>query len=74
MNSYVNEEVMWDRLKDRQREAEDRRRRGAPPAAAMLLGDAGIAFGRMFAGVFGGRSRRRWMEIPEEAGTASRIA
>ena len=41
MNPYVNEDVMWQRLKDIQREAENRRLVGSSPTAlevAWMLG------------------------------------
>lgn len=66
MNPYVNEEVMWERLKDRQREADMRRRLGTPPSGAVLLGEAALTFGRMFQGVFGRRGRREWLGTPRE--------
>jgi len=36
MNPYVNEDVMWQRLKDMQLEAENRRRLGRRSAPSML--------------------------------------
>ncbi|HSS62604.1 MAG TPA: hypothetical protein VLK30_14210 [Candidatus Limnocylindrales bacterium] len=37
MNSYVNEDVMWQRLKDIQREAENRRLAGSTVSGALRL-------------------------------------
>jgi hypothetical protein len=37
MNPYVNEDVMWQRLKDLQVEAENRRLYGPPPGPTRLV-------------------------------------
>ena len=37
MNPYMNEDVMWQRLKDIQREAENARRLGLPPGPLQLV-------------------------------------
>jgi GTPase len=37
MNPYVNEEVMWQRLKDTQREAENRRLVGGKPSLVSVV-------------------------------------
>lgn len=42
MNPYVNEDLMWQRLKDIQREAENRRLLGvSPPSLVHLVGMLG---------------------------------
>jgi hypothetical protein len=43
VNQYVNEEIMWQRLKDAQREAETRRLLGDPTLVS--LGAAAAWFG-----------------------------
>ena len=74
MNQYVNEEVMWQRLKDLQREAENRRLAGGRNASVSwelirFLGRrvwllAGLAMRRP--------PRRTWIDGDET--TRSRIA
>ena len=48
MNSYMNEEVMWQRVKDLQREAEDRRLYGARPSLIGLLASLALSLARSF--------------------------
>ena len=64
MNSYVNEEVMWQRLKDIQMEAENRRLYGGGAGAVSLVRFlaqrawllAGLAMRRP--------PRRTWVDAP----------
>jgi len=74
MNPYVNEDVMWQRLKDLQMEAENRRLYGPRTAGALdvlrLLGRgawllAGLAMRRA--------PRRNWIEAPRGE-KSSRVA
>ena len=79
MNPYVNEDIMWQRLKDRQLEAENRRRYGTAPSTAVLLGEAAIDFGRIVDAVIGGAfrlagavaRRRPSTAIPDEESPAA---
>jgi hypothetical protein len=66
VNPYVNEEVMWERLKDRQREADMRRRYGTPPSGTVLIGEAALTFGRMFQAMFGRLGRRYSVDTARE--------
>ena len=74
MNPYVNEDVMWQRLKDLQMEAENRRLYGPRTPRALdvlrLLGQrawllAGLAMRRA--------PRRNWIEAPGDE-KSSRVA
>ena len=74
MNPYVNEDVMWQRLKDLQMEAENRRLYGPRTPTALdvlrLLGQrawllAGLAMRRA--------PRRNWIEAPRDE-KSSRVA
>jgi hypothetical protein len=49
MNPYMNEEVMWQRVKDFQREAENRRLVGPRPSLVGLLSSLALSLGRSFA-------------------------
>ena len=70
MNSYANEEIMWQRLKDLQREAENSRliAQQAVPSFARMVGRlAGLATRRL--------ARRPALRVVErEPDRASRIA
>lgn len=48
MNSQMNEDVMWQRVKDLQREAENRRLYGARPSLIGLLGSLALSLARSF--------------------------
>jgi hypothetical protein len=51
MNPYMNEEVMWERVKDVQREAENRRLMGSRGSSLMgLLSSLALSLGRSLAG------------------------
>ena len=51
MNPYMNEEVMWQRVKDVQREAENRRLMGPRGSSLLgLLGSLVLSLGRTLAG------------------------
>jgi hypothetical protein len=69
MNSYVNEDVMWQRLKDLQREAENRRLlRGQDGRGATDL----MRFLARRAWLLAGMAMRRpprpsWVEAPQRA-------
>ena len=49
MNSYMNEEVMWQRVKDLQREAENRRLLGPRPSLIGVLSSLMLGLGRSLA-------------------------
>jgi hypothetical protein len=49
MNPYMNEEVMWERVKDLQLEAENRRLMGPRPSLLGLLSSLVLSLGRSFA-------------------------
>jgi hypothetical protein len=49
MNPYMNEEVMWQRVKDLQMEAENRRLMGPRPSLLGLLSSLALSLGRSFA-------------------------
>ena len=74
MNPYTNEDVMWERLKDIQREMENSRLYGTPrlslPALIRRLGErvwwlAGLATRRP--------PRKRWVDVDQDA-AASDVA
>lgn len=48
MNSYMNEDVAWQRMQDVQREAENRRLHGARPSLIGLLASLALSLGRSF--------------------------
>jgi hypothetical protein len=50
MNPYMNEDVMWQRLKDVQREAENRRLLGPGPSRFGLLASLTLGLGRSLLG------------------------
>ena len=49
MNPYMNEDVMWQRVKDLQMEAENRRLMGPRPSLIGLLSSLVRSLGRSFA-------------------------
>jgi hypothetical protein len=49
MNPYMNEDVMWQRVKDLQLEAENRRLMGPRPSLIRLLSSLFLSLGRSFA-------------------------
>jgi hypothetical protein len=49
MNSYMNEEVTWQRVKDFQMEAENRRLMEPRPSLIGLLSSLALSLGRSFA-------------------------
>ena len=49
MNSYMNEEVMWQRVKDLQQEAENRRLMGPRPSLLGVLSSLALSLGRSLA-------------------------
>ncbi len=68
MNPYTNEDVMWERLKDIQREMENSRFYGAPRPS--LVGSIGGVAARVWwlAGLATRRPRRkRWVDVDEES-------
>ena len=77
MNPYLNEDVMWQRLKDIQLEAENRRLYGPGPHAPNAL-DLVRTLGRrawLLAGLAMRRSpRRNWVDDAASSETRSRIA
>jgi hypothetical protein len=50
VNPYMNEEVMWQRVKDLQQEAENRRLMGPRTSLIGLLGSLAISLVRSLAG------------------------
>jgi hypothetical protein len=74
MNPYVNEDVMWQRLKDMQLEAENRRLLGNSPGLfALLRFLAGRAW--LLAGLAARRPpRRSWVETRADGDARSRVA
>ena len=53
MNSYMNEEVMWQRVKDLQQEAENRRLMGPRASLIGLFSSLVLGLGRSLAGSSG---------------------
>ena len=76
MNQYVNEEVMWQRVKDMQMEAENRRRFG-PHAVPNALGWIKFLGARawLLAGLAMRRPpRHRWTNAADARDAGSRVA
>ena len=73
MNPYMNEDVMWQRVKDLQMEAENPRLMGPRPSLIGLLSSLVLSLGRPFARSPSRRvSSEPWQE--EETGRASDVA
>jgi hypothetical protein len=64
MNPYVNEDVMWQRLKDVQREAENRRLYGASPGVAGVVRALAARVWLLARSAVRGRGRRSWVDAP----------
>jgi hypothetical protein len=73
VSSYMNEDVMWQRLKDLQMEAENRRLAGASPGLFALLRFLG-ARAWLLAGLASRRPPRRWVEGARHRDAGSRAA
>jgi len=71
MNPYLNEDVMWERLKDVQREMENSRLYGAHgPSLLMVLRRLGARVWWL-AGLATRRPpRKRWVDVDEESATS----
>jgi hypothetical protein len=67
MNPYMNEDVMWQRLQDVQREAENRRLYGPQPSLVGLLASLGLSLVRSFAAPSRLVRREPWLEKDSEA-------
>ena len=50
MNPYMNEDVMWQRVKDLQQEAENRRLLGPRESLLGVFSSLALSLGRSFAG------------------------
>jgi hypothetical protein len=76
MNPYVNEEMMWQRLKDIQLEAENSRlwATHAVPATVRLLQFLGGRVGRLAWLATHRASRRRHLHIVDDRDTVSDVA
>ena len=73
MNPYMNEDVMWQRLQDVQREAENRRLLGPRLSLVGLLASLGLSLARSLAGPPGRLVRSKpWLEGDSDA--ANRVA
>ena len=72
MNPYVNEDVMWQRLKDIQLEAENRRLYGPPAPGALdvlrLLGQRAWLLARL---AMRRSPRKTWTEAPDKRSRAA---
>lgn len=74
MNPYMNEEVMWQRLKDIQREMENSRLYGSPGPSLGVLTRQLAARVWWLAGLAMRRPpRKRWVDVDEES-AASDVA
>jgi len=76
MNPYVNEEMMWQRVKDIQLEAENSRlwATHGVPATIRLLQFLGGHVGRLAGLATRRSSRRRHLHIADDCDTASDVA
>jgi hypothetical protein len=76
MNPYVNEEMMWQRVKDIQLEAENSRLWAAHgvPATVRLLQFLGGRVGRLAGFATRRPSRRPQLQIVDDCDTASDVA
>ena len=74
MNSYTNEDVMWQRLKDVQREAENRRQLGAAPSWSDLLWVLGRQVRSMVAEAWARRVDQEPVSEPDGEAAADRGA
>ena len=73
MNPYMNEDVMWQRLQDVQREAENRRLYGRRPSLIGLLSSLGLSLARSLNGASSRLVRSEpWLD--HESDGANRVA
>ena len=73
MNPHMNEDVMWQRLQDVQREAENRRLYGRGPSLVGLLASLGLGLARSLAGTPSRLVRSEpWLDADPEA--SNRVA